>query len=141
MNPGLTNHIFGNAAESLFDIECQARGILSCRPRSKTTACDRTVNGKVVQIKAIGTLSRCSRGKECKTPRYVTSNRREDRALTRYADAGVDILAVYIRPEDRWHIFPSRQFKGKRIEIARDPIGPMLIAMNNWELLTGLPMT
>ncbi len=143
---GLENYRFGHDAERLFDEQCAQRGIVSERPKDMGTACDRIIrlsSGKslVVQVKACNRVNRVLRAKGRFRMRYIANNRRENASRTPYRHAGVDVIAVLIGPLARWHLFPAEQYKGKRIKIAPNPIGPMLTAMNNWELLTSVPTT
>lgn len=134
---GMAGHLLGREAEREFDRECKARGIMVQKAEGKMNASDRLVLGVEamhrVQIKSTATLRRVNKGRaKGKVLGFLVANRREDKAKTRYADSGVDVIAVWVKPHATWYLLNAWEWGGASIFIPLT-LGPKgRKARNNW---------
>ena len=133
---GYKNHVFGMSAETLFDLQCDARGLKVEKPKG-SRCWDREIhagNGVFrVQIKATNKLAKVNRGKRQIGWVYQVAGRRENVAKSTYAKSGeVHFMAIYVGPQAQWYILPASECNSRHIRIRRNPQGKMFVARGNW---------
>jgi len=133
---GMSNYLFGLKCEELFDEKCMPLGIRTAKTAVKCPW-DREVIAESqivrVQIKSTRRIVRQHRSGKRVRFRYTVPGIRSKTNKTPYADSGVDFLAIYIEPQNRWFILPAEQAKGKRINISQNPQGRMARALERWD--------
>lgn len=140
----------GLSAETLFDHECTKRGLYSWKPgfnsvKGREGPIDRYVGSLnlilSVQIKSTNTLTLRSRGMGVKSPVFEIANHRESPKRSQICAHGIDVLAIFIAPLNRWHILPAHTCLGKRIRVYQSPnqVSKFMASIDNWSLL-GTPL-
>jgi hypothetical protein len=130
----MTSNEFGRYVEDLFEAECLFRGISvsKCHPRLPF---DFTANVGgfqfTIQVKGVRHL-RYNRANDSR--HFRVRCHRKDSHKTSFHDAGISLMAIFIEPLKRWHIFTPPKIRGK-IEISRNPTGRMSSTINRWDLL------
>ena len=130
----ITSNQFGFGVEDLFAQECEKRGIVLTKP-AKPEAWDFTTNlgdrSLKIQVKGTSTLVRNKDGFAYRFRCYRNTNPPRS-----YRDSGVDVIAGYVVPLARWHIFEAPPGLNK-IHVTRNPTGKQRLAIGRWELVGG----
>lgn len=111
----------GEIAEALFDFCAMSMGIIVSKPHGDSASYDRVVDWgaglKRVQIKS--TSYKADYG-------YVANTRSRSYM---YKDS-IDVMAIYVKPEDKWYLIPASDITGGTIRITerKDRY------LNNWKI-------
>jgi hypothetical protein len=113
----------GIATELLFDHLALERGLVVSRPLLDVPY-DRIVDGggKLVRLQ-IKETSRFDRG--------VWWVQTSGRKKKKYGDS-IDVLAVYIKPENAWFFFPASEFTASAMSLTLG--GKYWMYLNNWNI-------
>lgn len=132
----VNNYHFGYHVERVFDRSCKAHGI-KVKKGPFTSCWDREIKSGLhilkIQVKGTRTLSRIKHGSGKMKWAYQVTGVRNVKAKTSYAESGVDFMAIYIAPMNRWHILPAAEAQANRLKITRNPEGRMKRAIERWD--------
>jgi hypothetical protein len=110
--PSLDSKRRGDLAELAFLLKATQLGLIVCKPYGDGLPLDFIVLGGArlsrVQVKSIHRLTP-ARGHY-----HVTTKRRRAGRTRPYSRRDVDVLAVYIQPEDTWYLLPPRAFRNRQ---------------------------
>lgn len=117
----------GVSAEALFDYVATTNKFLVSRPITDTDY-DRIIekNGKLWRVQ----IKMTSQKKVNGTTSYVASSSKPRGG--RYGNK-IDVIAIYVKPEDKWVIIPAYVIESSKIIISKS--GKYSKYVNNWEFL------